>query len=36
MDGKIKSWFLGPEVWLGMGKELSTQQRLSKDSPLFW
>ena len=35
MDGK-KSWFLGPEVLLCVGKVLGTPQYLSKDSPLFW
>ena len=35
MDGK-KYWFLGPKVWLRVGKVLGTLQRLSNDSPLFW
>ena len=35
MDGK-KSWILGPEDWLHVGRVLGTPQRMSKDSPLFW
>ena len=31
-----KSWLLGQEIWLRVGKVLGTPQRLSKDNPLFW